>query len=406
MNPFKKNINVKGTTIIELLVASVILMVGFLGIERLKSSLVRQSMVTNASNAVLSEHRAINALVQSIPISEATSIFCPAPHPYYTYQKNNDGSDFCNQSIPAPTPSYNLNRWQNLSTAYFTYTMGDPNRAGMLNPVLTQNNFDALNLPALLNGAACTNCHKAGGSVTVPRDFTNFAALTTTQPPFVALMGLGTPMGRRLLTPQITFPGLRDAQGNQAQHVLNFTSQQTSLNSNDAENYEYNCFPLVPPAEQRIQGRRNHPCPPRPVCPNGGKLDSTCIEINIDSGNSKHSGNTRLDRFYGCWQHIITPATAFCTHGVYRPGSLKIVDQNDRCKNRLNITPRVYNRPTYNGEFRPVHLHYDTWQCWNPLDANSNETQRRWGVNYTLTTTWTDVREPMPRVMVSTGALE
>ena len=399
MNPFKKNINVKGTTIIELLVASVILMVGFLGIERLKSSLVRQSMVTNASNAVLSEHRAINALVQSIPISEATSIFCPAPHPYYTYQKNNDGSDFCNQSIPAPTPSYNLNRWQNLSAAYFTYTMGDPNRAGMLNPVLTQNNFDALNLPALLNGAACTNCHKAGGSVTVPRDFTNFAALTTTQPPFVALMGLGTPMGRRLLTPQITFPGLRDAQGNQAQHVLNFTSQQTSLNSNVADNYEYNCFPLNHPTQFDQLG-----CS-LPVCPNGGVLDSACIKIN-KQGNSCESGKTTNHLYYGCWQHIITPATAFCTHGVYRPGSLKIVDQNDRCKNRLNISPNFKNIETYQDQFRPVYLHYDTWQCWNPLDANSNATQRRWGVNYTLTSTWTDVREPIPRVMVSTGALE
>ncbi len=400
MNPFKKNINVKGTTIIELLVASVILMVGFLSIERLKSSLVRQSMVTNASNAVLSEHRAINALVQSIPISEATSIFCPAPHPYYTYQKNNDGSDFCNQSIPAPTPSYNLNRWQNLSAAYFTYTMGDPNRAGMLNPVLTQNNFDALNLPALLNGAACTNCHKAGGSVTVPRDFTNFAALTTTQPPFVALMGLGTPMGRRLLTPQITFPGLRDAQGNQAQHVLNFTSQQTSLNSNVAENYEYNCLALKQPTQFDKLGCSLFDCGP-----NGGVLDSACIQIN-KQGNSCESGETTNHLYYGCWQHRITEDTAFCTHGVYRPGTLKIVDQNDRCKNRLNITPNFKDIDTYPGKKRRVYLHYDTWQCWNPLDANANETQRRWGVNYTLTTTWTDVREPMPRVMVSTGALE
>ncbi len=400
MNPFKKNINVKGTTIIELLVASVILMVGFLSIERLKSSLVRQSMVTNASNAVLSEHRAINALVQSIPISEATSIFCPAPHPYFTYQKNNDGSDFCNQSIPAPTPSYNLNRWQNLSAAYFNYTMGDNNRAGMLNPVLTQNNFDALNLPALLNGAACTNCHKAGGSVTVLRDFTNFAALTTTQLPFVALMGLGTPMGRRLLTPQIRFPGLRDAQGNQVQHVLNFTSQQTSLNSNVADNYEYNCLPLNQPTQF------NKPdCSLFDCGPNGGVLDSECIQIN-KKGQSCEKGNTVGYLYYGCWQHKITPATAFCTHGVYRPGTLKIVDQNDRCKNRLNITPNVIYKPTYQGETRPVHLHYDTWQCWNPADANSNETQRRWGVNYTLTTTWTDVREPIPRVMVSTGALE
>lgn len=399
MNPFKKNINVKGTTIIELLVASIILMVGFLSIERLKSSLVKQSMVTNASNAVLSEHRAINALVQSIPISEATSIFCPQPHPYYTYQKNNDGSDFCNQSIPAPTASYNLTKWRNLSAAYFNYTMGDLNRAGMLNPVLTQNNFEVLKLPDLLSGAACTNCHKAGGSLTVPRDFTNFADLTTTQPPFVALMGLGTPMGRRLLTPQIRFPGLRDAQGNQVQHVLDFTSQRTSLNSNVADNYEYNCAPLKWPTQFDKSG-----CSLQ-GCPNGGVLDSECITMR--NGQSCETGKNLTNHlYYGCWQHRITEATAFCTHGVYRPGTLKIVDQNDRCANRLDINPRVINVATYQEKFRPVHLHYDTWECWNPLDTSANETQRRWGVNYTLTSTWTDVREPIPRVMVSTGALE
>lgn len=398
MNPFKKNINVKGTTIIELLVASVILMVGFLSIERLKSSLVSQSMVTNASNAVLSEHRAINALVQSIPISEATSIFCPEPHPYYTYKKNNDGSDFCNQSIPAPTPSYNLNRWRNLSAAYFNYTMGDTNRAGMLNPVLTQNNFEALNLPALLNAAACTSCHEAGGSLTVPRDFTDFAALTTTQPPFVALMGLGTPMGRRLLTPQIRFPGLRAAQGNQPLHVLDFTSQQTSLNSNVADNYEYNCAQLNWPTQLRKLD-----CSPFDCGPDGAVLDSECI--NVNNGKSCETGGTQY-LYYGCWQHKITEATAFCTHGVYRPGTLKIVDEADRCKNRLNITPNFFDIDTYSGKSRRVHLHYDTWQCWNPLDSSSNRTQKRWGVNYTLTTTWTDVREPIPRVMVSTGALE
>ena len=396
---FKKNMNVKGTTIIELIVASTILMVGFLSIERLKSSLVRQSMVTNASNAVLSEHRAINALVQSIPISEATSIFCPAPHPYYTYQKNNDGSDFCNQSIPAPTPPYNLNRWQNLSAAYFTYAMGDTNRAGMLNPVLTQNNFDALNLPTLLSGAACTNCHNAGGSVTVPRDFTNFAALTTTQPPFVALMGLGTPMGRRLLTPQITFPGLRDAQGNLVQHVLNFTSQYPQINSNENNDYEYNCAPLNPPTEMNKKG-----CDLL-TCPNGGMLDSSCIKIDA-GGNSKERGRTTDYLYYGCWQHNITASTAFCTHGTYRPGTLRIVDQNHACNGRLGITPNVFQMPTYKNTTRPVYLHYNTWECYDPADGLANSSQRRYVVNYTLTSTWTDVREPIPRVMVSTGMLK
>ncbi|NBX75669.1 MAG: prepilin-type N-terminal cleavage/methylation domain-containing protein [Proteobacteria bacterium] len=388
MSVFRKQ---KGVTLIELLMASTIGLVVFLATMQYRQMVYKEVRKTSDTAAVMAEHTALQSLVSAIPLSEAFSVFCGSlKHPFGKYSKYKDGSDGCEAVSGQTINSAKLAAWDQLSTSYFDFAWGEANRRAEIPSTLSADDFDS-KVSQKIDLAGCTDCHKAGGTAPV----FNPANLLTP-------LGLGTSFGRRLLRSEMSFPSIRDPSRYQVTHTLRFISNHRSIQTVVGDFDDFGCFPAVLERTNCTVMGVGSGCRSKsgvacstPVCPSGmkwpGVRQCVCSQTRQDK-----KGNVTCVQYkttWNCWKHDpnLTVLNAQCPHG------------------EISITPPVFilDRPNclprYSGS--GAYQYWSKWSCRQPNSEYANQ-QKRWDVTYELESRWTSIEDPLPRRMLTTGALK
>jgi hypothetical protein len=133
-----------------------------------------------------------------------------------------------------------------------------------------------------------------------------------------------------------------------------------------------------------------------PVCPPGmqktGVKKCVCTQWQTD----KKTGTSTCVQHkttWNCWKHDPnqTTSNAQCTHGEIN------TTQPIFSFDKLNCLPRYPGAGTYQ--------YWSKWSCQQPNSAYANQ-QKRWDVTYELESRWTSIEDPLPRRMLTTGALK
>jgi hypothetical protein len=401
--------NRSGFSLIEVCLASVILVLGIVGAQQVNSYAQRSLTALQLNSQVSGEHKSLLNLVGSIPLSEAQSTLVDTPngclpHPFDSYQKFKSGSDKCEPY----QPGFVRSKWEDLSNSYFGYVMQISNTTdASLNSVLGSGYYQNSLLPKLQNNG-CISCHKSGaasGSFASFTDVTQPAAAGTNNPK-IAPLGLGSPMGRRLLRPLMRFKSLRNIP--QVTHTLQFSGVRRTINSNPDNSFEWAC--IVGKTDNYTRNQAGA-CG---GCPGGGVVLTNasswqCVN-NPSTGKKGHSGCT----MYCYWQcgypripnSMLTSATlpggggietnnTYCKHGVVKPTSVLWPNINN------NPNPCLTRYPASGSYAIP----YTYYECYDPSNSTSQKTQSRWEISYILTTEWTSA-DGIQRTTTSSGVLK
>ncbi len=388
MSVFRKQ---KGVTLIELLIASTIGLVVFLASMQYQQMVYKEVKKTSDTAAIMAEHTALNSLVSAIPLSEAFSVFCGSlKHPYGKYTKYKDGSDGCEAVSGQTINSAKLSAWDQLSTSYFDFAWGEDNRRGEIASSLNRATFDT-NVAPKLDTAGCLDCHIAGGTATV----LNPDNLLTP-------LGLGTSFGRRLLRSEMSFPSIRDPSRYQVTHTLRFISNHRSIQTIVGSFDDFGCFPAVlEKANCTVTGTgsgcrsKSAAGCSKPACPSGMKYPDVRQCVCTQTRKDK-KGNVTCVQYkttWNCWKQDpnLNTSNAHCPHGEIKttPPVFSL--------DRTNCLPRYPGAGTYQ--------YWSKWSCQQPNSAYANQ-QKRWDVTYELESRWTSIEDPLPRRMLTTGALK
>lgn len=417
--------NRSGFTVLEVSVALVMLFLGVAAIQMAQSSNDKNLKSLRVNGLVSAEHRTLLALIQSIPVSEAQSTLIDKPggcfpHPFDSFQKFKSGSDNCLNNPAAGT--FDRTKWENLSRTYFESIAisSNPIVSGsegvlLLNPVINPVSYKNIFLPKLISNG-CIACHNTGSP---NGSFANYAdvvipASIGTNNPKISLFGLGSPMGRRLLRPQMLFKSIRDPGGRLRElssviHMVNFSAYRRQINSNnDQTKFEWNCRLGTRSYVRNKVGDCSMAGVSCPVV--GGEVGmvltngSSCQCVNDPStGKKGHPGCTPYF-YWDCAYPSISrsalinaPETnnPYCTHGVVKPTSVV-------WPNKLNTPKECYKRyPTGDSS----NSYYTSWECYNPADGTYQKTQSRWEISYTLETQWQTI-DGSTRTINSEGILK
>ncbi len=395
-----------GFTLLENMIAITVLVIGITAAYQIRMQTITQLKSSMINTEALSEHRTLNTLIQSIPLSEAQSLlpqgnpidsrFNCLPHPWGLFQRNGDGLDQCRPN-PAVTTVFNANDWNALSEEYYLFARGIQNGSN-LNSTLDSNNFNLTKNK--LQNLGCLNCH--GGGTTNP-NFNNFTQLTAANQSFVTLFGLGSGLGRRLLRPNMNFPSLRSSPSLKfLNHNVQFLSSFRGINSNTPtpNALEWNCAVGPTPFQRIVNGHTFNP-----PCYGGilGGIEHRC-ERTVNKKKKINVRGCNWKTYYGC---VYSPSSFdFCTKGVVRPGSQVFPAspgsiQQSRCQTRY--PPATWVVSTSTGA-RTYLKAYRYWECWDPNTYMADE--KRWDVSYQITTTWANDLDEIIRNIVTTGALK
>jgi prepilin-type N-terminal cleavage/methylation domain-containing protein len=388
MSVFRKK---RGVTLIELLIASTIGLVVFLGSMQYRQMVYKEVKKTSDMAAIMAEHTALNSLVAAIPLSEAFSVFCGSlKHPYGKYTKYKDGSDGCEPISGQTINSAKLAAWDQLSASYFNFAWGEPDRKGKIPSVLDAATFGS-NISPKLDSAGCRDCHIAGGTAPVfnPDNF-------------LTPLGLGTSFGRRLLQTDMAFPSIRDPGRYQVTLTLRFISNQRSIQTVIGNFDDFGCFPAVlERANCTVLGTgsgcrsKSAAACSNPICPTGMKWPGV-KQCNCTQSSTDKKGNTTCVQWtttWNCWKQdpSLTTENAPCPHGA------------------INTTQPIFTLDRSSCLIRyPSAGPYQYWSKWSCQQPNSDyaNQQKRWDVTYELESRWTSIEDPLPRRMLTTGALK
>ena len=394
-------------------------------VENLANSSVNLKAL-RVNGLVSAEHRTLQTLIQSIPVSEAQSTLIDKPggcfpHPFDSFQKFKSGSDKCINNPAAGT--FDRAKWEALSRTYFESIAisSSPIVSGsegvlLLNPVINPSSYISIFLPRLISNG-CIACHNTGS---LYGSFANYAdvvipASIGTNNPKISLFGLGSPMGRRLLRPVMLFKSIRDPTGRMQDlasvfHTVRFYPYRREINSNnDQTKFEWNCR-----LGTRTGTRSKPGCGLTGVnCPIVGGVvgqvlmrypGESCQCVNNPStGKKGHPGCTNYF-YWDCAYPSVSPSALigapetnnpYCTHGRVKPASVV-------WPNKANTPKTCYKRyPT--GE--PSNSYYTSWECYNSDDGTYQKSQSRWEISYTLETRWQTI-DGMTRFLNSEGILK
>jgi len=416
--------NRSGFSLIEVCLASVVLVLGLVGAQQVNSYAQRSLSALQLNSQLSGEHKSLLNLVGSIPLSEAQSTLVDTPngcfpHPFDSYQKFKSGSDKCE-----PYQSgFDRSKWDDLSNSYFGYvTQISKTTDASLNSVLSPTYYQNTVLPKLQNNG-CISCHNSGSA---NGSFASFANVTQpaaigTHNPKIAPLGLGSPMGRRLLRPLMQFKSLRNIP--QVTHTLQFSGVRRTIDSNPGNSFEWACIVgKVVGGTRSIPGVCGNSCRPiglgpRDCCPpiggeNGVLLTNASSNQCVDNSTGKkgNSGCSWTCYFQCGYPSIpnskLTSATLpgeggietnnpYCKHGVVKPTSVLWPNINN------NLKP-CQQRYQVSGSYA---IPYTYYECYDPSNSTSQKEQSRWEISYVLTTQWTSA-DGVQRTTTSSGVLK
>jgi hypothetical protein len=413
--------NNSGFTIAEVLAASLILFLSLTATQSLKSLNVKSTQRARLNSLVASEHRVLLNLINSIPVIEAQSILIDfpggcLPHPFDSFQKFKSGSDNCINNPAAGI--FDRVKWEELSALFYNYTVtgGRTNPAAGFSGLNTSldSNYYTNTIRSKLQSNGCLSCHNTGSA---NGSFASFADVTkpTTigkNDPEISYLGLGSPMGRRLLLPRMIFKSFRDPNGvhpdlGTVEHKLQFIPYRREITSNAQNNFEWRCqLGSTSGIRYSKLGCVRATCPDvngehGVVLTNG----SSCQCVNNPSTGKKGQRGCRNYYYWYCGYPSISRATLtgapetnnpYCTHGIVKPSSITWPDRNTpkACQTRYGL----YGQTAANANFT-------SWECYNPADGTYEQNQSRWEVSFTLESNWSSAQGE-PNNLTSSGVLK
>ncbi|NBV51353.1 hypothetical protein EBR78_09075 [bacterium] len=322
------------------------------------------------NSQIMEEHRSIATLVGSIPKIEANALLkddtnspC-SPHPRQSASFDVvTGQVSCNNDNPGALIDDAV--WEGLTTAFWNFV--GSSEFGSTTENLSVARFDEQVLPEL-NNAGCVGCH-AGANFFFDR---------------TQKWGLGSVMGRRLLSPAISFPGTLADQN--LQHFINFQARSYNLATGEI-NSEPNeqCRALVDSNTVRTLGGCTNNCPLGQLVP--GSLSCPCVRQCCDRSGKNCSCCQWISRFR-CREPQVSQSAATCTSPLVVRGYQAY----------RNVTAPLANSCGGAG----VKTY---WRCENngpPPIPNLS----KWSISYEITTRWINENDKLPRNLLKCSLLQ
>ena len=203
----------------------------------------------------------------------------------------------------------------------------------------------------------------------------------------------------------MSFPSIRDPSRYQVTHTLRFISNHRSIQTVVGNFDDFGCFPAVLERTNcTVEGvgsgcrSKNAAACSTPVCPSGMKypLVRQCVCAQWQKDKKGNWTCVQRKTTWNCWKHDpnLTTSNAQCTHGEINTTQQPIFSFD---RSNTGCLPRYPGAGTYQ--------YWSKWSCQQPNSAYENE-QRRWDVTYELESRWTSIEDPLPRRMLTTGALK
>lgn len=328
----------RGFSVLEVVLASTMLV----GTMAAVSAGMRQYSILARGNRGMHlaqmEHEALRKMVSEIPLSQATSVICPYPHPYMNYNPNSAVCELGRRRNGAVFPTPNaaqINEWRALSDEVYRWSSGAIN-----DPVLSAGGYSTTVVPRL-RAAGCIDCHDGtfgGTNPVMVRDFTQYTVMDTV-PKLAGRMMMSTKLGKRLLRPTMPLRSMIAADGT-ITHQVNFILPGNCEAPDEIER------------EFRTPNQADASCTSGATCNPGEYVDPLrcafwCSEFAGAGSSNTPTDCTEWTRRAFCFiPRVRCSALPACPSGrVYAAGSCQENASSPSCGNGAT-----------------------TWRCVNPLD--------------------------------------